>query len=118
MQSLIRLLPFNWKFPTNKQNWFAAKRLHDIHTGVDIFADVGTTIHSLYNGVVVAIGNFTGEYAIPPSIWWNNTSYVIVMTKGMGSPMYTLYGEIEPLVSIGDTVSIGSVLGKVHRTWR
>lgn len=96
---------------TSHQGQFAAIRKHDIHTGVDCYCDQGQLVVSMEDGVIVKIENFTGENAIPPSPWWNNTQAIFIE----GASGVILYGEIKPLdsIKIGDKIKSGKILGKV-----
>ena len=86
---------------------FGAVRKFDIHTGVDLYADPGTLVVSICDGVVTAVLPFTGPEAESP--WWNSTSAILVNTI-YGT---ALYGEVSPLVCVGDRVPSGTVLGRV-----
>lgn len=104
------LLSHEWSFPNNHQNHFGAKRKFDHHTGVDIFAPEGTSVFSVSDGKVVDVGVFTGPHAVPPMPWWNETFYVMVETE---SGIVYNYGEISPVVSNGDDIKVGDLLGTV-----
>lgn len=86
---------------------FGAVRKFDIHTGIDLHTAVGTKVYAMEAGTVVAIVDFTGEYAESP--WWNNTQAVMVE----GDSGVILYGEIQPSVKVGDYVFAGGVVGTV-----
>lgn len=86
---------------------FGAVRTHDIHTGVDLYTGVGERVLAVEEGVVVKIENFTGESAGSP--WWNETKAVLIE----GPTGVVCYGEIEPSVSVGDTLAQGAVIGHV-----
>lgn len=103
------LLNYDWSLPQNPQNHFAAPRKHDIHTGIDLFAPVGTEVYSIQEGVVIDVGYFTGKEVGMP--WWNTTQYVMIETNGF----VCNYGEISPLVKIGDIVKPGDLIGTVQQ---
>lgn len=117
------LLQTDWAFPTSPANIFAAVRKHDIHTGMDIFTESGTQATSPFDGIVVKMGNFTGNDAEPtPSPWWNNTQYVVVKhfipafyTYGELVERFVLYGEIaiSPELFVGKNVKEGELLGTI-----
>jgi murein DD-endopeptidase MepM/ murein hydrolase activator NlpD len=85
---------------------FAYRRNHDVHTGVDLYAPVGTYVRAVEDGVVRAIVSFTGP---PESPWWNATEAIFVE----GESGVVVYGEVAPLTSVGERVSVGSVIGTV-----
>lgn len=89
---------------------FAAKRTHENHTGVDVYTGVGQAVVAMEDGVVVAIERFTGEH-VPgePSPWWNNTWAVLVE----GASGVVVYGEIRPVVEIGQRLRAGERIGEV-----
>jgi len=96
---------------TSHQGMFAAVRKYDIHTGVDCYCDPDQLVVSMEDGVVVKIEEFTGENAVPPSPWWNNTKAVFVE----GKTGVFVYGEIKPLDSlkVGEKIKAGKILGRV-----
>ena len=71
---------------------FGAKRRHDTHRGVDLYAPVGTKVRAVEDGVVCieqGIRPWTGKIA--RCDWWENTWAIIVEGKsGM-----VVYGEIK-----------------------
>ena len=86
---------------------FGSIRKHDIHTGVDLYCDHGDSVLAIEAGTVIAIEDFTGEKANSP--WWNDTQAVLVK----GKTGVFLYGEIHPVVKVGDSVLEGTLLGTV-----
>lgn len=90
---------------------FAAVRKHDIHTGVDLYADVGTRVTAIEKGTIVSIVPFTGIMAESP--WWLDTKAIMVE----GDSGVILYGEIAPSeeLKVGDFVFEGDFLGTVMR---
>lgn len=92
--------PFDYKkYPLDGQNAFGALRKHDIHTGIDLFCDVGQEIHAMEDGVVINVVPFTGEHAGSP--WWNNTNAVMIL----GKSGVILYGEIKTTLKKNDIVT-------------
>ena len=88
---------------------FGFRRKHEIHTGVDIYCEVGQEVCAVADGRVLLVTDFTGEKAGSP--WWNPTSAVLVEHDGR----VVVYGELAPLVRNDDAVRRGQVLGKVLR---
>lgn len=86
---------------------FGAKRKHDVHTGVDLYANVGDDVYAIEDGCVIRVDKFTGPEVFLP--WWNTTYYVGISTR-LG---YIVYGEIEPSVKIGQFVKAGDKIGTV-----
>lgn len=91
---------------------FGALRRHDIHTGVDLYAEPGERVVAVEAGVVVAVEDFTGSRAGSP--WWHDTRALLV--EGVSGVV--LYGEIDPDVEVGDAVGRGSALGRVRTVLR
>lgn len=96
---------------TSYQGQFGAIRKHDIHTGVDCYCEPEQLVVAMEDGIIVKIENFTGENAIPPSPWWNDTKAVLIE----GASGVIVYGEIKPLEAIqeGQKVKAGKILGRV-----
>lgn len=88
---------------------FGAIRKHDIHTGIDLYADVGTKVYAMESGTVVAVLDFTGLAAESP--WWLDTKAVMVE----GPSGVILYGEIETDLKPGDYVFEDDLIGSVLR---
>lgn len=91
---------------------FAAVRKHDVHTGVDLYALVGSQVVAVEDGIVVAIENFTGPAAGSP--WWLDTKAVLVE----GSSGVVCYGEVDPSVRVDELVRRGSLVGRVLEVLR
>lgn len=63
-------------------------------------------------GIVVAIQDFTGERANPPSPWWENTMAVLVE----GESGVVVYGEIQPVaLEVGRELRRGEQIGCVTK---
>lgn len=102
--------PFDYHdYPLDGQNAFGALRKYDIHTGVDLFCDVGQEIHAMEDGIVINVIPFTGDHAGSP--WWNDTD--AVMIKGKSGVI--LYGEIKTTLKKNDLVKENDIIGKVVR---
>lgn len=89
---------------------FGAIRKFDIHEGVDIYTHDGAPVCAVEDGVVTAIYEFTGKKA--DCDWWNETWCV----KVKGKSGVVTYGELanpKGIVSVGQNVSAGRLLGRV-----
>jgi len=103
--------PLKTMHPISAEGSFGAIRKHDIHTGVDLYADVGARVTAMESGTIVAIVPFTGIMAESP--WWLDTQAIMVE----GDSGVILYGEISPSedLKVGDFVFEGDFLGCVKR---
>jgi murein DD-endopeptidase MepM/ murein hydrolase activator NlpD len=90
---------------------FGCKRLFHKHEGVDLYCCHGMPVYAVEDGEVVAIEHFTGEKSNPPSPWWNDTHSVLIE----GQTGVVVYGEVDPLVSIGDKVKAGQTVARVRK---
>jgi len=90
---------------------FAAPRKFDVHTGVDLYCERGTTVCAIEDGVVVGIEFFTGPRTNPPSPWWNETHALLVE----GASGVVNYGEVSPLVQVGQQVSAGEPIAIIDK---
>lgn len=89
---------------------FGTVRKHDIHTGVDLYCEVGTEVVAVEGGRIVGIERFTGAHADDPSPWWNNTYAVLVR----GNSGVIVYGEVEARVTrIDQSVKAGEIIAVV-----
>ena len=86
---------------------FGFERRFDVHTGIDLYCPDKTPVHALESGRVVAVEKFTGEHAQSP--WWHNTWSVLVE----GESGVVCYGEIEPCVTVGQSIEEKDILGRV-----
>lgn len=91
---------------------FGAVRKHDIHSGVDLYAPEYSPVVAIEQGVVVSVLDFTGPDA--GSDWWLPTKAVMVE----GRSGVILYGEVHPLVQVGQSVDGGQPVGAVARVLR
>jgi murein DD-endopeptidase MepM/ murein hydrolase activator NlpD len=100
------------KIPVHKppaEGQFGAVRKHDTHTGVDLYAEVGTKVYAMESGTVVASMPFTGIAAESP--WWLDTNCVMIE----GASGVILCGEIETELKAGDFVFEGDLVGTILR---
>ena len=91
---------------------FGVKRHQCYHTGVDLYADVGTYVCPFEEGEIVSVGQFTGAAVQCP--WWNDTWYVSVK----GKSGIICYGEIDlnKELVVGQKVEVDkTLLGTVLR---
>lgn len=90
---------------------FGVRRRHDVHKGIDLYAEVGTEVFSVESGEIVDICWFTGAPLEMP--WWEDTKAVYIK----GKSGIVVYGEIEPnpTLKIGDYWSSGMKIGTVKR---
>lgn len=90
---------------------FGVRRRHDVHKGIDLYAEVGTDVYAVEDGKIVDICWFTGEPLGMP--WWEDTKAVYVK----GKSGIVVYGEIEPdpTLNVGDTLCCGRKIGTVKR---
>lgn len=96
--------------PIQPQGLFGTIRKHDIHTGLDLYAEDGTVVTCIKDGVITEIFQFTGESVGTP--WWEDTYAVLVSSESIE----ILYGEMyNPRLRKGSTVNSGDVIGKVKR---
>lgn len=101
------MLPVCVSYPFQDCGMMGAKRKFDHHTGIDLYCDDGAEVYCITDGDVIDVFTFTGEEAGSP--WWNTTQAVVVKT---GRHVY-VYGEVSALVNTGDSVNVGSLLGRV-----
>jgi 8-oxo-dGTP pyrophosphatase MutT (NUDIX family) len=107
----------HWVFPLETERkikpdlagCFGIKRKYDVHTGIDLYCELGTNVLAAEDGIVVSISWFTGEKSSDKTGWWNNTQSVMIA----GKTGVILYGEMSPIVSFGDSVKAGQVIGTV-----
>lgn len=90
---------------------FGFSRKNDIHTGFDLYCELGTPVLAVEAGTVVKALPFTGTGTEPPTTWWNDTDALLIE----GTTGVVLYGEIEPLVQEGDKVAQGQQIAIVKQ---
>jgi murein DD-endopeptidase MepM/ murein hydrolase activator NlpD len=99
-------LPFG-----NHPGAFGFVRKNHIHEGVDLYCKEGTEVSAVEDGVIVAVIDFTGGNAVPPSPWWHDTKAILVE----GESGVVVYGEINPAFVFwpGDQIFAGELIGHV-----
>lgn len=107
MNHLFPITNYKYTVPVNGPASFGFKRKFDIHTGVDLYCEVGTPVFCIEPGTIVAIETFTGPNTDSP--WWNETFAVLVESYDK----VILYGEIQTNLSVGDRLSVGDQIGTV-----
>ena len=88
---------------------FGAKRKFDIHTGIDLHCSEGSEVFAMEEGLVKQVAQFTGAAVNSP--WWEDTFFIGIL----GSSGYIVYGEVNPVVKVGDQVLAGQLIGHVKR---
>lgn len=104
------MLPVSLSHGVKPCGLFAAIRKHDLHAGIDLYANIGEPVSSITTGIVVHIGQFTGAAVSSP--WWNDTSCVVI-----SDGLYDIvYGEIRPdNLHIGQSITMGDIIGHVQQ---
>lgn len=100
----------NYVIPTgNHPGAFGVVRKHHIHEGIDLYADSGEVVYSMFPGIVVSIEPFTGPKAESP--WWLDTQAIAVKHDRF----VVIYGEIavNENLFVGDIVDAGTIVGHV-----
>ena len=96
--------------PIQPQGLFGAVRKHDVHVGLDLYAEDGSPVTCIKDGVITEVFQFTGENVGTP--WWEDTYAVLVSSDSVE----ILYGEVyNPRLRKGATVKSGDIIGKVKR---
>ncbi len=91
---------------------YGVTRKNHVHEGIDFYCPEGTRVMAVEAGIVVAILDFTGPKAESP--WWHDTQAVLIE----GDSGVVLYGEMAPVVTVGQNVAAGDVLGHVVQVLR
>ena len=92
---------------------FAHRRRFHVHEGVDLYCPEGTPVSAVEDGVVVAVIEFTGTKAEPPSPHWCDTQAIMVE----GASGVVAYGEVGvgTGIRVGVRVGAGETIGHVRR---
>lgn len=101
----------SWPVWPDEPGRFGIPRRHDVHTGVDLYCELGAGVVAVEDGQVVKIETFTGPSALPPTPWWNDTQAVLIE----GASGVVVYGEMTARVMVGDRVQRGQIIGLVDR---
>ncbi len=94
---------------------FGTVRSTDVHTGVDLYCNLGTKVLAIEDGEIVGVEAFTGAWCPGPdsSPWWNNTMAILVKSASG----VIVYGEVAPIEDpaslLGRKVAAGDELGTV-----
>lgn len=97
---------------------FGVARKFAHHCGVDLYAQLGSSVFAVESGTVVDICQFTGEAVKSP--WWEDTWQISIE----GATGVLVYGEINmqllpfmgnSIIRVGDSVTHGQLLGNVKR---
>ena len=91
---------------------FGVQRKFHTHEGIDLYCPSGTPVYAMESGVVVAVVPFTGPKANFPH--WHDTNAVFVEDHDG----VWVYGEIQDVVSLHQTVQAGDLLGHVIQVLR
>ncbi len=114
MSAMKKSTPLRNFYLPPAEGMFGAQRKHDVHTGIDLYAPVGTEVMAIYDGEVIGVENFTGPEVGSP--WWNTTQAVyIVHPVNRVAEVVVVYGEISPIVKVGQRVLSGQVIGHVQQ---
>lgn len=112
---MFPLKNYKYDLPTGDElGAFGTERKHDIHTGIDLYCEMGDNVFAIEDGEIVAIEWFTGPKVNMP--WWNNTQAVAV--KGKSGVIN--YGEVivPDQLEVGMTVKEGDFIGCVFPVLR
>lgn len=100
-------LQYNRGIPINNHpGAFGCRRKYDVHTGVDLYGKPGDYVYAIKDGIVVDVDIFTGDSTTE---WWLPTDAITIESD---TENY-VYGELEPLVKIGERICKGQVIGKL-----
>jgi hypothetical protein len=90
---------------------FGIERRHDVHKGVDLYANVGERVYAVEDGIISLIRPFTGKDA--GCDWWLDTDAINIS----GASGVAVYGEIHffGILHVGMKIKRGQYLGFVKR---
>ena len=88
---------------------FGAIRKHVVHTGIDLYCELGQEVVAAEDGEVISVIGFTGKECQDKSFWWNYTDAVIIS----GNSGYIVYGEVTSRVKVGEFVKAGDIIAIV-----
>lgn len=119
LDSLLLPININTSIPYGDHpGAFGTIRKHHMHEGVDLYADHGTNVYAMEDGVIVSVNHFTGKQT--GSDWWNDT--ICIMVEGDSGVLN--YGELGGTISeatkiigsdlfVGAAIKRGDLLGRV-----
>lgn len=90
---------------------FGFRGKHEHHSGVDLYCKEETKVYACEEGIVICVEPFTGPKDGSP--WWRDTDCVLVESKDAYNGIIC-YGEIKPIVKVGDIVTTETVIGIVE----
>lgn len=95
----------------NHPGSFGYLRKHHAHEGIDLYCEPNEPVHAIMDGVVLALGPFTGK--LVNSHWWNDTDYLMVEHDDFNIN----YGEIKICedIKVGSCIYEGQTIGHVAR---
>ena len=97
---------------TNFASLLDENRRRDIHLGIDIFINQGTSLYSPIDGKIVILENNSFKYDYGPTL--------VLEHKHKNIKFYTLYGHLSKIIlkkfKIGKKIRKGDWIGKIGRT--
>jgi hypothetical protein len=114
MKEINKSMKWTWPIANRKPlmpdypGTFGAVRKFDIHSGVDLYCEIGDKIVAVEDGIVGEVAPFTGKQTGTP--WWNDTEAVLVH----GKSGVVVYGEVKSLVKPDEEVKAGQVIAEIE----
>lgn len=112
---MFPLKNYKYNLPTGDDlGAFGVERKHDMHTGIDLYAEMGDSVYAIEEGEIVAIEWFTGPKVDMP--WWNDTQAIAIR----GKSGVINYGEliVNETLKVGMKVAEGDFLGCIFPVLR
>lgn len=102
-----------WSLPCGKYHpaGFGARRMYNLHTGIDLFCEHMQPLASVEAGKVISIRDFSKNKNKKP---WLNRTRVILIEGQTGVVAYCNVRE-RPGLKPGDEVGAGEIIGNVIR---
>jgi murein DD-endopeptidase MepM/ murein hydrolase activator NlpD len=99
----------SWSLPIGKYHpaGFGYSKSHNVHTGIDLYVPERSSVHSVEDGTVVNIFNFTGPKTLYPHLL--PTKAIVVN----GKTGLVLYGEVETDLSVGQLIAAGDKIAYI-----
>ncbi|MCL4558993.1 MAG: peptidoglycan DD-metalloendopeptidase family protein [Chloroflexi bacterium] len=89
----------------------------EAHSGVELQAPAGDSVHAAAGGVVVVAGGDDQAHAVAGNSGYGNVVILKHSFPGLDQPLFTLYAHLQEIdVAPGESVSGGQVIGKVGAT--